>query len=248
MMKRFLLSIATIACLGFAASAQTTYVVSVGIADYLHVSDLRYTENDVASFNKVLKRHTRRVYSLVGSQATHGKVLSTLKSVFGQADTDDTVILFFSGHGYPGGFCCYDMGKDSHRGGLSYKELQGIFKRCKARRKMVFADACFSGGLRTGNAASPDASIRNGNVLFFLSSRTNEVSQEIPNGGNGQFTRFLVRGLGGGADRNRDRIISAKELYNFVHEAVGVATYQKQHPVMWGKFADTMPVLDWNRK
>lgn len=246
-MKQIFLFIVAV-CLSLAASAQTIYVVSVGVANYQHIPDLRYTENDVTSFNKVLKRHTKMVYSLLGYQATHENVLNTLNTVFGQANASDAVILFFSGHGYPGGFCCYDMSKNSYQGGLSYKELQRVFKSCNAGRKMVFADACFSGGLRTKKATAPSTSIRNGDVLFFLSSRTNEMSQEIPNGPNGQFTRFLVRGLGGGADQNRDQIISAKELYSFVHKAVGVATYQKQHPVMWGKFCDSMPILDWNRK
>lgn len=51
----------------------------------------------------------------------------------------------------------------------------------------------------------------------------------------------------GGADKNRDKVITAKELFGFVHRMVGGATYQKQHPVMWGKFDHSMTVLDWNR-
>ena len=83
--------------------------------------------------------------------------------------------------------------------------------------------------------------------MFFLSSRTNETSQEMLGGPNGQFTRFLVRGLGGGSDKNRDKKISAKELYDFVHEGVSVATGNKQHPVMWGRFNNTMTILDWGK-
>ena len=84
--------------------------------------------------------------------------------------------------------------------------------------------------------------------MFFLSSRTNETSQEMIGGPNGQFTRFLVRGLRGGADTNRDKIITAKELYDFVHKGVSVATGNKQHPVMWGRFNNSMSVLNWNVK
>ena len=232
-----------------AVNAQKLYVVSVGIADYAEINDLRFTENDVVSINKVLKKHTKEVYTLLGVNATHEKVIATLKQVFGQAGKDDAVMLFFSGHGYPGGFCCYDMANKSLQNGLSYQELQSIFKSCNAGRKMVFADACFSGGMRTySNANSQTQSVRNGDVMFFLSSRTNETSQEMIKGPNGQFTRFLVRGFGGGADANKDKIITAKELYDFVHEGVITATANQQHPVMWGKFDNTMTILNWNKE
>lgn len=229
--------------------AQQMYVVSVGICDYKdpQVNDLRFTEADVACFNKVVKTHTNEVYTLLGANATHANVFSYISQVFAKASSYDAVILFFSGHGYPGGFCCYDMSGTG--GGLTYTEIAYLFKQCKAKRKMVFADACFSGGLRKekkGNGAT--SSVRKGDVMFFLSSRTNETSQEMMGGPNGQFTRFLVRGLSGGADTNRDKVVTAKELYDFVHEGVSIATANKQHPVMWGRFDNSMTVINWNKK
>lgn len=248
-MKRILLTIAVLIAICLSVSSQKIYVVSIGICDYKdpQINDLHFTEADVESFNKVMRTHTQEVYSLVGSNATHSNVYNTISRVFSQTTSNDIVTLFFSGHGYPGGFCCYDMTRNS--GGLSYDEIATLFRDCKAKRKMVFADACFSGGLRKERRQnnSTDA-IRNGDVMFFLSSRTNEVSQEMIGGPNGQFTRFLVRGLGGGADSNRDRIVTAKELYNFVHEGVSKATGNKQHPVMWGRFNNTMTVINWNKK
>lgn len=227
-------------------NSQTTYVVSVGINDYANIGDLKFCENDVRSFNKVFLRHTKQVYSLTGCQATHTNVISTLSNVFQKAEPADAVVLFFSGHGYPGGLCCYDMNRNMN--GLDYTELQSIFRSCKAKRKMVFADACYSGGMRRSRSNSSINPVGNGNVMFFLSSRTNEVSQEMPTGPNGQFTRFLVRGLGGGSDKNRDRIVTAKELYKFVHDGVSATTYNNQHPVMWGKFNNTMTILNWKKR
>lgn len=248
-MKQYLLTIVLTILAATSVSAQKLYVVSVGIADYKdpQVNDLRWTETDVASFNKVIKSHTNEVYSLLGNQATHANVYSKIRNVFAKAKPKDTVILYFSGHGYPGGFCCYDMSQKG--GGLKYTEIAKLFRECQADNKMVFADACFSGGLRKSKKQSDTSNtIRNVDVMFFLSSRTNETSQEMIGGPNGQFTRFLVRGLGGGADKNRDKRITAKELYDFVHEGVKTATADKQHPVMWGQFKDTMTVINWNKK
>ena len=56
---------------------------------------------------------------------------------------------------------------------------------------------------------------------------------------------FLERGLRGGADKNKDRIITARELYDFVHQGVIGASGGRQHPVMWGKFDNNMTIISW---
>ena len=80
--------------------------------------------------------------------------------------------------------------------------------------------------------------------MFFLSSRTNETSLETGYR-NSMFTIYLERGLRGGADVNRDRSVSARELYDFVHQGVIEASRDRQHPVMWGKFDNEMTVIKW---
>lgn len=226
--------------------AQTTFFLAVGINDYNDpvVNDLQCCENDVQSMSALMKKQGAMVVQCLGKTATKQSVLAALKVFCEDAKPNDAVIFFFSGHGYPGGFCPVDMTQKTN--GLTYEEIQGVFKRSKAKRKMVFADACFSGGLRKNNSTANNEA-KNGEVMFFLSSRSNELSQEVINGRNGQFTKFLVRALGGGADYNRDRIISAKELFNFVSDGVSAATGNKQHPVMWGKFDDNMVVTDWRK-
>jgi uncharacterized caspase-like protein len=62
---------------------------------------------------------------------------------------------------------------------------------------------------------------------------------------NGVFTASLLRGLRGGADTNRDRMITAKELFDFVHSGVVEKSKGKQHPVMWGQFDDHWVLMDW---
>ena len=78
-----------------------------------------------------------------------------------------------------------------------------------------------------------------------MSSRTYEVSWEMPGMRNGYFTTCLIRSLKGGADYNHDRIITAKELYKGVCDGVAALSDDIQHPVMWGNFDDSMPVMIW---
>jgi hypothetical protein len=87
-------------------------------------------------------------------------------------------------------------------------------------------------------------SYNNQNVMLFLSSRTNETSQETQYK-NSLFTIFLERGLRGGADKDKNRQITARELFDFVHKGVIEASGNKQHPVMWGKFNDNMTIIKW---
>ena len=98
--------------------AQNTYVVSVGIADYQNINALKYTEADVMLFNSIFTEHNANITTLIGAQATHAKVVSVIRDVFSLAKPTDAVILFFSGHGYEGGFCCYDMKQNYHLEGL----------------------------------------------------------------------------------------------------------------------------------
>lgn len=229
--------------------AQKTYVLSVGIADYKEITDLRFTEEDVAVFNQIMAYHTNEVYALLGTEATHNNIVKTIRAIFAKATSLDTVIFFFSGHGYEGGFCCYDMHVQSFIGGLTYGELQILFRNCRAGKKMVFADACFSGGASKQRTALSVQTVKNADVMFFLSSRFDETSLELPKGPNGLFTYFLAKGLKGEADFDQDRIITIDEVYNFVYTNVVEYTTQvfhNQHPMIWGKFNKGMNVLNWN--
>ena len=213
------------------------YVLCVGIADYPGTEhDLRISDNDAKTIAKVfMATKDASVKVLTNEDATQSALLSTVHTLFEDAQSDDAVILYFSGHGSPGALVCHD-------GLLTYQHIFKMLKGCKASRKVIIADACYSGKMRTTRQQTD--SYNNQNVMLFLSSRTNEVSRESRYK-NSLFTIFLERGLRGGADTNRDRYITARELYDFVHKGVIEASSNKQHPVMWGKFDNNMTVINW---
>lgn len=214
-----------------------TYLVSVGIADYPGTEHyLRISDNDAKTIAKVFSVAKQATVSiLINEQATQSALLSTMHTSFMNANSEDIVILYFSGHGTPGALVCHD-------GLLTYQHIFKMLKGCKASRKVIIADACYAGKMRTTRQQSDSYNTQN--VMLFLSSRTNEVSRESRYK-NSLFTIFLERGLRGGADTNRDRYITARELYDFVHKGVIEASGNKQHPVMWGKFENNMTVINW---
>ena len=213
------------------------YVLSIGIADYPDKkNDLRISDNDAKTIAKVFKATNEAFVSvMVNEQATKAALISRIRSVFANAQSDDAVVLYFSGHGSPGALVCYD-------GLLTYQSIYKEMKVCRANRKIIIADACYSGKMRTNNQRSSHYDTQN--VMLFLSSRTNELSQETRYK-NSLFTIFLERGLRGGADKNKDRKITAREIFDFVHQGVITASGDKQHPVMWGKFNNEMTIIKW---
>lgn len=216
------------------------YLVSVGVSNYPGTqNDLRLPHNDAATMQWLYNENKQAATKLLmNEKATVANVKSAMQSMFSKATANDIVVLFFSGHGVKGGFVCYD-------GFLTYDDICYIMSSNKSQNKMVFADACFSGAIRDNGKISSSYNSVKKNIMLFLSCRSNEVSIETPQMTNGFFTYALQHGLRGGADKNRDRIITAKELFNYVSAKVKKESKDRQHPVMWGKFPDNMPVMRW---
>ena len=243
-MRKLIIFLVALCCF-VPLSAQNIYVLSVGICNYKYINGLRQTETDAKAMAALYKTHTPNVSLLLGKNATHDNVLSALKNMCARAKENDIVVFFFSGHGTKGGLCAYDTRQNNL---ISYSEVQKVMRGCRANNKQMYIDACFSGGLRSSSATSAQNTFKNSSVMLFLSSRNNEMSRENPYGRNGVFTTYLLKGMKGGADANRDRLITARELFDFVSAKVAKATVNKQHPVMWGKFPDNLHILNWNKK
>lgn len=227
-------------CVFFApilSGARNVYLVSVGVADYPGISmDLTLPANDAKAMNTLYRTNAdATTILLTNKNATRQNIMTKTRNLFARAGKDDIVVFFFSGHGYPGGFVAYDEY-------LTYDDVRGLFSACKATNKMIFADACFAGDIREPGTSN---SSRKEGVMLFLSSRDDETSIENPRMRNGFFTACLVRCLKGGADANRDRIITARELFEGVSAGVRDLSDNRQHPVMWGNFSNNMVVMSW---
>lgn len=222
------------------------YLVAVGVNDYSKYpggcNNLTLSIKDAKAVARLYGKNTATEYSLLtDGTATRSRIKAAITQVLGKAGVNDIVVFYFSGHGFPGGFCAYD-------GRLSYSEIRKAMSASRCKNKMMFIDSCHSGAMRqngshSGTSAANQA--KKANVMLFLSSRDSEISRENSKLQNGLFTAYLLKGLKGGADVNRDRTITARELYDYVHRNVTGTSGDTQHPVMWGKFNNTMPVMQW---
>ena len=240
--RKFILAAAIVLVATFQAQAKV-YLLAVGIADYPGKSmDLMTTERDAKSIAWLYSMLPENVCcTLLGKEATKNNIISAIKDTFTQADSSDIVLFYYSGHGNQGGFCTYDSQ-------LQFIDVRKAMSASKCKNKIIFADACYSGKIRTEKQPAPKRNPQEpkyDNIMMFLSSRSNEISLESPGLEHSIFTNFLYKGLRGLADDNNDKIITAKELFIYVHKNVVEITKDTQHPVMWGNFSDNMPVIIW---
>jgi uncharacterized caspase-like protein len=136
------------------------------------------------------------------------------------------------------------------------EEMKNIFSRIRSERVLFIADSCFSGAsagrtilaLNGTRASLSDRfwdrlSKGKGRIILSASS-ANEVSIEDSRfgGGHGVFTYFLLEGLKGQADMDRDGIVDIEEIYRFVQRKVSNETNQQQTPVKKGEVEGTFVV------
>lgn len=233
-------AILSLLLLGLLPVTARNYVVCVGIADYPGTqNDLRLSAGDALTMQTLYQKNSQSTVRLLqNEQATVAAVTAAFEQLCSEATEDDAVIFFFSGHGVPGAFVCHDNF-------LRYDDVVSALGRSAAKKKIIFADACFAGKARRGSRHATAETYAQTSVLFFLSSRTNETSIENRTMKNSLFTAYLERGLRGGADTDRNRTITARELFQFVSEGVQEKSNKKQHPVMWGRFDNEMPLMTW---
>jgi len=229
--------------------APRMFAVIVGIADYQGSgSDLNFSDDDARIFyNHLRKAFPREIASgditlLLDSKATKSTILSAINSSFSKATENDYIIFFFSGHGGKGCFVPYDLMSNS----LSHQEVKAAFKKSSAKYRLCIADACFSGSVGNGNASisNYDAAqeLSDARLAVLLSSNNQQTSMEMGQLGQGLFSYWLMNGLRGAADLNRDKYVTAGELFVYTRNAVVSQSGGNQSPVVIGQQLDRIPL------
>lgn len=220
------------------------YAVIVGVSKYENPSaNLHFADDDALTYYNYLKLHEpgASLIMLTDEDATKATIKKYLNSYFSQASASDQVIFFFSGHGAPGKFMCYDSPLRGNY--LTHNEVKAAFKASKAKIKICIADACFSGSMKVSKEQYKKQKDNSGlkatsnlEIIVFMSSQPWQTSQEKGNLGQGVFTYYIIEALEGKADADRSNSISAKELYSYVRLKVMQSTGNEQTPIMFGKF------------
>ena len=247
------------------------WAVIVGVSRYRHagvegLKDLRFAARDAQRLHERLVGGDRarwpkeNVVLLTDEKATRETVAGALLGFLRKAQKDDLVLIFFSGHGAPDPgrpkntyFLCHDT--DPRRlavTGLPMWEIDNAIERgiIEARRVVLLADACHSGGFAPEGMKDIAAVSRRVSVgiqgigkaavrRVVTSCEPGETSRERAEwgGGHGAFAWALIQGLAGAADLgksknsigNSDGCIDLNELVHYVRREVGDMTGNAQH-------------------
>jgi hypothetical protein len=230
------------------------WAVVVGVGRYSTMPVLKYSDDDAYQFYAFLKSPEggalpdKQLRVLVDEDATRANILTTMRQVLLKADENDVVVFYFSGHGLEGSFLPQDF--DGINNKLLHSDVKAILEQSKAKHKICIADACHSGTLlamkqpvenvlqtyyKAFNASS-------GGTALFMSSKGEEYSLEDQGLRSGIFSHYLIRGLKGEADFDGNKIVTIREIYDFVYKNVRTYTSNVQTPMISGKYDNFMPV------
>jgi hypothetical protein len=143
------------------------------------------------------------------------------------------LVVYYSGHSDESGILI---------GGSRYEygRLRDRIRAVPADVHIAIVDSCASGSFtrtKGGAKVAPflhDSSNQVEGFAFLSSSSADEDAQESDRIGASFFTYFLVTGLRGAADRNRDGMITLTEAYQFSYESTlgrtQNTTHGPQHP------------------
>lgn len=254
------------------------WAVVIGISTYGDsiIPALRYASSDAQAFYdwaispKGGKYSPARTKLLLNEKATSANIKDALFNWIGQAIEEDVVTIYFAGHGSPQSpdhpnnlfLLPYDCRYDNiATTGFPMWDIETALKRfIKAKKVVVIADACHSGGVgqsfdvaRRANrgieinlisSGLQDLSKIGDGVAVISASDDKQFSQESRNwgGGHGVFTYFLLKGLNGEADYNKDSRITLGELIPYLSEQVRRETKNAQSPTVAGKFDPALSI------
>ncbi len=253
-----------------------TYAVVVGIASYSNsdIPQLQFANKDAVVFADFLKSKAggtvpaENIQLLVDSEATTAAVYDAIYWISKTAQKNDLVYFYFSGHGdlenvtmYKDGFLiCYNSPSTNYvKMAVSVEYLNKIANTLSSQTKanvVLITDACHSGKLagdkNRGNQLVGEQlrAVKNKEIRI-TSCAENELSNENEEwgGGRGVFSYYLINGLKGLADKQKDGVVTLDEIKSYLNDAFkkdAVLKREKltQTPVLNGKPGFALATID----
>ena len=237
--------------------------IIIGVESYEKLPEVKalYANNDAEMFknfaNRSLGIRPSNIKVLIDSKARKMDIIETLKLWLPKKITPNQteLFVFFSSHGYPSEEGLYLIPQDGdprllEESALSHKYIIDRIVKAKPKSVTMFIDACYSGRSKTGKvlvaglkqidhvATSEDIPT---NFNIFSSSKSNQLSATIKEAEHGIFSYYLMKGLAGEADLNKDKQISNNELFVYLQDSVSQEAFKQnrdQNPILTSQNPD----------
>jgi hypothetical protein len=234
----------------------TARVVSIGVDKYSDpkISTLNSAKFDAKNFVEAMATREGRAFtsvrsiSLLDADVTQDRVLAAIKYTVSETETDDTMIVYFAGHGIDGAKLNQPAAglilttnrtqlDDLASTSVRWSALAEVLSQSKGT-VIVILDACQSGIAGSEAFTTNDAVVSalttkaNAPLVVLAASKGRQLSHETMNKG-GEFTNAIVAAIlakrnNNGADETA--LIDLGELYSSVKSRVFVETNGEQTP------------------
>jgi hypothetical protein len=213
----------------------------IGIDSYLNFPDLNTSVNDAKAVkNSFLKRYHFDKYHLIelyDEEATRRNILAKLRYLTRRVGPDDSVIIFYSGHGRldsarrEGSWIPVEGAMDDASSWISNKQIYDYLKidANKAKHILLISDSCFSGdsfrGYREKMARATDEVIKTAYNLRSRQVIASGESKPLVEEGlshNSIFTHFLLEVL----NENKKPFLVSSELCKALKKGLEENSYQ----------------------
>ena len=215
--------------------------VIIGIADYKNLPRADYANDDARVFYdyaiRALGVKPENIKLLVDADADEVGIYRAFKTWLPSRVRSTTdVYVYYSGHGLPtaDGQGLYVLPQRADRDfidktAITQSEINVAIQAAKPKSVTIFLDACYSGQARTGEtllASARPVSLKADTSAFpdgftvITASRGDQISSSSPELKHGIFSYYLMRGMEGDADVNRDGKITIGEMQAYLAENV----------------------------
>jgi hypothetical protein len=232
--------------------------IIIGIADYKSLPKADFANDDARTFYdyaiRALGIKPENIKLLVDSNAEEVEILRTFRNWLPSKVRSTTdVYVFYSGHGLPtaDGQGIYlippraaqDLIDDT---AIPFSKINAALQSAKPKSVTMILDACYSGQARSGEtlvASARPVRLKTENRLFpenftvITASQNDQISSSNPDLQHGIFSYYLMKGMEGDADANRDGKITLGEMQAYLVENVGRQAgmmNRKQEPQLVG--------------
>ena len=229
----------------------------IGVESYSNLPPAQHAGSDATYFydyaTQALGVPTNKIKLLTDSKANRAELLLAMRGWMKTEVVNEKsdVYIFFAGHGLASadGNKIYLLPADGHRDLLDETSILRndlIASATGAKTITLFLDTCFSGGTRTNEvlladarpiAIIPDVSILPQHVTILAASSGSQLSSTYEAAQQGLFSYWLMKGMEGNADTNKDKKITAGELHDYVSKNVGPMAQRRnrqQDPQLMG--------------
>ncbi|MFH2203839.1 MAG: caspase family protein [Elusimicrobiota bacterium] len=242
----------------------------VGIGSYREkfIPAVKYATRDAETvaryFENVLGVPQANIKLLTDDMATKSDLEAYLEDwLVRRVKEDSNVYFYYAGHGAPDplGKEAYLVPYEGHPDFAAklfpLKRLYSSLKKLKAKRTVVMLDSCFSGTQGRGITKRGGRPLvttvmpppEGDDLVILTASSGREISSDYDKVEHGLFTYYLLKGMRGPSDTNRDRSISLAELFQYVRsnvsETASLELNRDQTPTLMPSRAGASPHLDW---